>query len=131
MEGSLNVDNVDNFDKSLLFSISCDGRFTLKLSLVKLSLQIFTLKFSPINLCIVKAGERVVPPKAIHLSVDCPPCLESCLVLFEMADKISMSQRALPEVMSQRYLKSPIYPCPDIPHNKAVCALRSHCIVVG
>ena len=27
-----------------------------------------------------------------------------------MADKISMSQRALAEVMSQRYLKSAIYP---------------------
>ena len=40
------------------------------------------------------------------LSVDCPPYL----VLFKMADKISMSQRALPEVMSQRYLKSAIYP---------------------
>ena len=39
-------------------------------------------------------------------SVDCPPCL----VLFKMADKISMSQRALLEVMSQRYLKSAIYP---------------------
>ena len=27
-----------------------------------------------------------------------------------MADKISINQRALPEVMSQRYLKSAIYP---------------------
>ena len=62
MEGSLNV---DNFDESLLFSDKfLDGRFTLKKSLVKFSLQIFTLKFSLINLCIVKAGERVVPPKA-------------------------------------------------------------------
>ena len=31
-------------------------------------------------------------------------------MLFKMADKISMSQRALLEVMSQRYLKSAIYP---------------------
>ena len=31
-------------------------------------------------------------------------------MLFKMADKISMSQRALPEVMSRRYLKSAIYP---------------------
>ena len=45
-------------------------------------------------------------PKSYSLSVDCPPCL----VLFKMADKISMSQRALPEVMSRRYLKSAIYP---------------------
>ena len=75
-----------------------DGRFTLKKSLVKLSLQIFTIKFSLINLCIVKAGERVVSQKAI------------VLMLFKMADKISVSQRALPEVMSQRYLKSAIYP---------------------
>ena len=57
--------------------------------LVHLSLQIFTLKFSLINQCIVK----VVPPK-------------SCLALLKMADKISMSQRALSKV-SQRY----------IPHN--------------
>ena len=89
--------NVDNFDKSLFFSIS----FSLEGSPVKLSLQIFTLKSSLLNLCIVKAGERVVPQKAI--AVDCPPCL----VLFKMVDKISMSRRALPEVMSQRY----------IPHN--------------
>ena len=50
MEGSLNV---DSFDKSLLLTLILDkfhdGRFTLKLSLVNLSLQIFTLKFSLIN----------------------------------------------------------------------------------
>ena len=60
MEGSINV-HVDSFDKSLLFSIS----FTMEGSLVNLSLQIFTLKFSLINQCIVKVGERVVPQKAI------------------------------------------------------------------
>ena len=57
MEGSLNV---DNFDKSLLFSIS----FSMEGSLSS-NLQLFTLKFSLINLCIVEAGERVVPQKAI------------------------------------------------------------------
>ena len=44
-----------------------------------------------------KAGERVVPQKA------------RVFLFFKMADE-SMSQRALPEVMSQRYLKSAIYP---------------------
>ena len=39
-------------------------------------------------------------PKSFNLSLDCPPCL----VLFKMADKISMSQRALPKVTSQRYI---------------------------
>ena len=39
-------------------------------------------------------------PKRYNLSLDCPPCL----VLFKMADKISMSQRALPKVASQRYI---------------------------
>ena len=62
MEGSLNV---DSFGKLLLFSYSIldkfhDERFALKLSLVNLSLQIFTQKFSLINQCIVKVGERVV-----------------------------------------------------------------------
>ena len=50
MEGSLNV---DSFDKSLLLTLILDkfhdGMFTLKLLLVNLSLQIFTLKFSLIN----------------------------------------------------------------------------------
>ena len=42
MEGTLNVDSfiLDKFN---------DGRFTLKSSLVNLSLQIFTLKYSLIN----------------------------------------------------------------------------------
>ena len=62
----------------------------------------FTLKFSLINLCIVKAGERVVPPKAIVFLLT----VLHCLMLFNMADKISM----IPEVMSQRYLNSAIYP---------------------
>ena len=67
MEDSLNVDNLDKSLLSVSISLSMllNGRFTLKQSLVKLSLQIFTLKFSFINLCIEKAGERVVPQKAI------------------------------------------------------------------
>ena len=68
------------------------------------NLQIFTLKFSLINLCIVKAGERVVPQKAIVflLTVLHASCFSKW--------RITMSQRALTEVMSQRYLKSALYP---------------------
>ena len=46
MEGSLNV---DNFDKSLIFSISFTMEGSLKRSLVNLALEIFTVKFSLIN----------------------------------------------------------------------------------
>ena len=42
-----------------------------------------------------------------NLSLDCP------LVLFKMADKISVSQRALPKVTNKRYTSSQRY----IPHN--------------
>ena len=79
MEGSLNV---DGFDKSLLFSI----RF-----------QIFTRK-----LVHRKGWGTSRFPKSCNLSLDCPPRL----VLFKMADKIPMSQRALPKVTSQRYISS-------------------------
>ena len=48
-------------------------------------------------------------PKSYNLSLDYPPCL----VLFKMADKISMNQRALSRVTSQRYISSQQY----IPHN--------------
>ena len=59
----------------------------------------------------VKVGERVVPQtKSYNLSLNCPPCL----VLFKMADKISMSQRyisvstaksnELAMYLSQRYI---------------------------
>ena len=48
-------------------------------------------------------------PKSYNLSLDCPPRL----ALFKMADKISMSQRALPKVTSQRYISSQRY----IPNN--------------
>ena len=103
MEDSLNVD-------SLILDKFNDGRFTLKSSLVNLSLQIFTLKYSLANQCIVKVGERVVPQKAIIV-------LLTVLLSFqnggEMEDKISMSQRALPKVTSQRYLLSQRY----IPNN--------------
>ena len=56
--------NVDNFDKSLLFSIS----FPMEGSLIKLSLQIFTLKFSLIHLRIVKAGDIVFLLTVLHAS---------------------------------------------------------------
>ena len=83
-----------------------DGRFTLKSSLVNLSLQIFTLKSSLINseLAHRKGGGTCRSPKSYNRSLDCP----SCLVLFKMEDKISMSQRALPKVTI--HLKSAIYP---------------------
>ena len=55
-------------------------------------------------MCSVKAGKRVVPQKALVFLLT---VLHTCI--FKMADKISMSQQALPEVMSQRYLKSAIY----------------------
>ena len=88
MEGLLNV---DNFDKSLIFSFRFTmegslGYLALKRSLVNLSLQIFTLKF-----LLIKAGKRVVQKAIIFLLT--PP-----LVLFKMADKISM------KVTSQRYI---------------------------
>ena len=86
MEGSLNV---DGFDKSLLFSIS---------------LQIFTRKLEH-----RKGWGTCRSPKSCNLSLDCPPRL----VLFKMADKIPMSQRALPKVTSQRYISSKRY----IPNN--------------
>ena len=60
-------------------------------------------------------------PKSYSLSLDCLPCF----VLFAMANKISMSQWALPKVMSQRYILSQRY----IPNNatmkkRTVCILR-------
>ena len=59
-------------------------------------------------------------PKSYNLSLDCP----LCFVLFKMADKIPMSQRALPKVTSQRYISSQRY----IPNNvtlkkRTVCIL--------
>ena len=85
MKSSLNV---DSFDKSLLFSIS----FTMEGKLVHR-----------------KGWGMCRSPKSYNLSLDCPPCL----VLFKMADKISMSQRALPKVTSQQYISSQRY----IPNN--------------
>ena len=82
IEGSLNVDSVD---KSLLFSIS----FTMEAGSLLSNLQMFTLKFS-LKLMHRKGWGTCRSPKSYNLSPDCPPCL----VLFKMADKISMSQQA-------------------------------------
>ena len=101
MEGALNV---GGFDKSLLFSID----FTMEGSLVNLSLQIFTHIFAH-KLVHRKGWGTCHSPKSYNISLDCPPCL----MLFKMADKISMSQRALPKVTSQRYISGQRY----IPNN--------------
>jgi len=82
MEDSLNV---DSFDKSLLFSIS----FTMEGSLA------IARKFVYPNI-----HSEVFAHKLVHRKGRSP---KSCLALFTMADKISMSQRALPKV-SQRYI---------------------------
>ena len=76
MESSLNVDSffLDKFNVK---------RLTLKSSLLNLSLQIFTLKYSLINWCIVKVGGTCRSTKSYNRSLDCPPCL----VLFKMEEK--------------------------------------------
>ena len=77
---------------------------TLKVASVLLFLHILSTK-----LVHRKGWGMCRSPKSYNLSLDCSPCL----VLFKMADKISMSQRALPKVTSQRYISSQRY----IPNN--------------
>ena len=100
MEGSLNV---YSFQKSLLFSIT----FTMEGSLLSNRSQICFSKHSLLNFrsYTSKGWRSCCSPKSYNLSLLCLPCL----VLFKMANMISMSQRALPKVTSQRYISSQRY----------------------
>ena len=65
-------------------------------------------------------------PKSYNLSFDCPPCL----VFFKMVDKISMSQRALPKVTSQRYISSQRYIPNNVTLKKRQKPSAFYCIIV-